>query len=59
MGYREELDAFLSAVATGAPMPIPLDDLLATSLATLRVVESLHRRQPVEINLAALGSQHD
>ncbi len=59
LGYREELNAFLSAVATGAPMPIPLDDMLATSLATLRVVESLQRRQPVEVNLAALGSQHD
>ena len=59
LGYREELDAFLSAVATGAPMPIPLDHLLATSLATLRVVESLQRRQPVEVNLAALDSQHD
>ena len=59
LGYREELDAFLSAVATGAPMPIPLDDLLATSLTTLRVVESLQRRQPVEVNLAALDSQHD
>jgi predicted dehydrogenase len=59
LGYREELSAFLSAVATGASMPIPLDDLLATSLATLRVVESLQRRQPVEVNLAALDSQHD
>ncbi len=59
VGHREELYAFLSAVAIGAPMPIPLDHLLATSLATLRVVESLQRRQPVEFNLAALDSQHD
>ena len=28
-------------------------------LATLRVVESLQRCQPVEVNLAALDSQHD
>ena len=36
-----ELDAFLRAVRLGAPMPIALDSLVATTRATLAVGESL------------------
>jgi predicted dehydrogenase/threonine dehydrogenase-like Zn-dependent dehydrogenase len=40
-GQRAELDAFLTAVATGAPMPTPLASLTTTTLATLAVHTSL------------------
>lgn len=55
MGYRGEMEAFLRAVATGGPMPIPLEEILASSLATLRVLDSLAQRRPVEVDLTALG----
>jgi predicted dehydrogenase len=40
-GQREQLDAFISAALTGAPMPIPLESLVATTRATIAVSESL------------------
>jgi predicted dehydrogenase len=40
-GQRSEMAAFVEAVRTGAPMPISLDSLLATTRATIAVGESL------------------
>lgn len=40
-GQRAQLEAFCAAVRTGAPMPIPLASLVATTRATLAVRESL------------------
>ena len=40
-GQRAQLAAFVEAVRTGAPMPIDLADLLATTDATLAVAESV------------------
>lgn len=48
-GQEDELKAFLSAVVTGAPMPIPLSCLAATTRATLAVPESLSSGLPVRI----------
>ncbi|RXH16948.1 Gfo/Idh/MocA family oxidoreductase [Bradyrhizobium guangzhouense] len=39
-GQRAMLDGFVGAVATGAPMPIALESLIATTRATLAVQES-------------------
>src|SRR4051794_29149603 len=50
-GQRAELDAFLSAVTTGAPMPVPVDSLVATTLATLAVQTSLGSGVPVRLEL--------
>lgn len=58
MGYRDEVNAFLQAVAGERELPLSLTELLASSLATLRVVDSLTQRQPVEVNLAALGESN-
>lgn len=52
-GQRAELDAFLAAVRSGGPMPVPLDSLVATTLATFAVHTSLATGQPV-----LLGAQH-
>jgi predicted dehydrogenase len=40
-GQRAELAEFVEAVRTGAPMPIRIDSLLATTRATIAVGESL------------------
>ena len=40
-GHREELRAFVAAVASGGEPPIPFESLRATTLATFRVRESL------------------
>jgi predicted dehydrogenase len=40
-GQRQELDAFVTAVAAGSPMPIGLTSLLATTAATLAAQRSL------------------
>ncbi|GAA2649941.1 bi-domain-containing oxidoreductase [Streptomyces aculeolatus] len=40
-GQRAELEAFLTAVRTGGPMPVPLQSLVATTAATLAVRTAL------------------
>jgi predicted dehydrogenase len=40
-GHREELRAFIAAVAGGGEPPIPFESLRATTLATFRLCESL------------------
>ncbi|MGH3876909.1 MAG: bi-domain-containing oxidoreductase [Actinophytocola sp.] len=52
-GQRAELDAFLTAVATGGPMPVPVDSLVATTLATLAVQTSLNAGTPVRLERSA------
>jgi predicted dehydrogenase len=46
-GQNAQLERFLDAVRTGAPMPISLDELVATTRATLAVGTSLATKQPV------------
>ena len=48
-GHREEVRRFLEAVREGKASPIPFDSLVATTLATLKAVESLHVGVPVEL----------
>ncbi|MBB1242827.1 bi-domain-containing oxidoreductase [Streptomyces durbertensis] len=48
-GQRAELDAFLAAVRDGAPMPVPLESLVATTAATLAVRKSLAEGAPVTL----------
>ncbi|MBI3585903.1 MAG: bi-domain-containing oxidoreductase [Ignavibacteriales bacterium] len=40
-GHREEVKAFLHAIQNGAPSPIAFDSMLTTTLATLKILESL------------------
>ncbi len=46
-GQRTEVAAFVEAVRRGAPMPIALDSLTATTRATIAVAESLTSGRPV------------
>ena len=48
-GQRAEVAAFVEAVRTGAPMPIGLDSLVSTTLATIAVEESLTSGGPVKL----------
>jgi len=47
-GHQAEWQAFATAVKTGK-QPIPWEQMLATTLVTFRILESLQRRQPVEV----------
>ncbi len=42
-GHRAEAEAFVRAVSTGTASPIPLDSIVATSLATFDIQDSLRR----------------
>ncbi|MBS1904820.1 MAG: bi-domain-containing oxidoreductase [Bacteroidetes bacterium] len=40
-GHREEVEAFVAAIKNGTPSPIPFESMLATTVATFAVHESL------------------
>src|SRR6476469_2537690 len=48
-GQATEVREFLKAITTGAPMPVPLESLVATTRATLAVEASLNTGAPVRI----------
>ncbi|HET7017727.1 MAG TPA: bi-domain-containing oxidoreductase [Streptosporangiaceae bacterium] len=52
-GQAAQLAAFVSACLTGAPMPISLDSLLATTRATLAIGESLASGKPEAVRPGA------
>ena len=53
-GQRAQLAAFVSAVRSGGPMPVPVSSLAATTRATLAVQRSLAAGTPVELAAKAL-----
>ena len=48
-GQRREVAHFVEASRTGAPMPIPLESLVATTRATIAVGESLSSGRPERV----------
>ena len=50
-GHQEECNAFIAAVRKGSPLPIPFEELVATTLTTFGIIESLHGGTPIEFNL--------
>jgi predicted dehydrogenase/threonine dehydrogenase-like Zn-dependent dehydrogenase len=48
-GQRAELEQFIEASRTGAPMPIPFESLVATTGATIAVAESLSSGRPERV----------
>ncbi|WP_030609252.1 bi-domain-containing oxidoreductase [Streptomyces sclerotialus] len=48
-GQNAELAAFIKAVRTGGPMPVPLESLVATTAATLAVQTGLASDAPVTL----------
>jgi predicted dehydrogenase len=57
-GHRGELEAFAAAVCGRGEPPIPLHEIVSTTLATLRAVESRASGQPVEVDTADFLSSH-
>jgi len=57
-GHRAELEAFAAAVCGRSETPIPFDEIVSTTLATLRVLESRSSGLPVEVDTAAFISSH-
>jgi predicted dehydrogenase len=51
-GHAEEVAAFVNAVRSGDPMPIPLETILAVSAATFAVHTSLDRGAPADVPAA-------
>ncbi|MEU5582346.1 bi-domain-containing oxidoreductase [Streptomyces huasconensis] len=51
-GQNAELAAFVKAVRTGGPMPVPLESLVATTAATLAVRTGLASGAPVTLTRA-------
>ncbi|MPR34242.1 bi-domain-containing oxidoreductase [Salmonirosea aquatica] len=50
-GHREQFRQLLDSVRAGGTSPIPLDDLLNTTRATLAAVESLRQKAWVEVGV--------
>jgi len=50
-GHQEECNAFISAVQKGSSLPIPFEELVATSLTTLAIEESLRSGEAVVVDL--------
>ena len=53
-GQKEMVRAFVGAVRDGGATPIPFKELYTVTLATFRVLESLRKRQVVDVNLNAM-----
>ncbi|MBI3317865.1 MAG: oxidoreductase, partial [Candidatus Omnitrophica bacterium] len=56
-GFLGELEAFVQAVRSGAPAPVPFSQIHATTLATLKTLESLRRGVPVPIEIISHASR--
>jgi predicted dehydrogenase len=48
-GQREEVRAVCAALRQGAPAPIPLEDLVNTTRATFRILDSLRTGEAVRV----------
>lgn len=48
-GHAAELKAFVSSIAEGRPVPIPFEEQYISTLATLKVIESITRNQKIDL----------
>ncbi|HEY0799320.1 MAG TPA: hypothetical protein VGD54_00640, partial [Steroidobacteraceae bacterium] len=51
-GHRAEWEAFLNAIRSGGPAPIPFEEIAAVSFATLRALHSRRIGEPVAVDTA-------
>lgn len=54
MGYEEEIAAFVRAVGLGAPLPVRIEEILLSTLASLKAQEALATGSPQAIHLAEI-----
>jgi predicted dehydrogenase/threonine dehydrogenase-like Zn-dependent dehydrogenase len=57
-GHRAEFEAFAAAVRSRGESPIPFEEIVSTTLATLRAAESRSSGQPVEVDTTAFISSN-
>jgi hypothetical protein len=50
------MKAFVDMLHTGGPAPIPIEESLASTLATIAIIQSLSSGAAVPVNLALLNS---
>jgi predicted dehydrogenase/threonine dehydrogenase-like Zn-dependent dehydrogenase len=50
-GHRAELRAFLDAIRTASDVPISLREIVATTLTTFRIQDSLASGEPINLNV--------
>jgi predicted dehydrogenase len=55
-GHRGECEALASAIREGQAAPIPFDQIVSATLATLRVQDSLALGRPMPVDIAAFVS---
>jgi len=49
-GHKNGLSAFIQAIKKGLPLPIDFKDSILTTRVTFKIVESLHKNKPCEID---------
>jgi predicted dehydrogenase len=47
-GHSQEVVAFLEAITSGSPAPIPFDEIIHTTRATFAILESLNKGLPID-----------
>ena len=52
-GHRGEWEAFVAALRDGDPLPIPFEDIVATTLTTFRILDALRHGELVEVEVEA------
>jgi predicted dehydrogenase len=57
-GHRAQLEAFFRAIRSGTEAPIPFDEIVATTLATLNAAESRRSAQRLSIDAAGFMARH-
>ena len=55
--YLEEIEAFIRSVLEDQPSPICFEEILITTLTTIKIQDSLSSGQPVLIELGELRDQ--
>jgi predicted dehydrogenase len=53
-GYKEEFETFFRAIKEGRELPVDFEGYVYTTLATIRMVESLKEGRALEVNIDAL-----
>jgi predicted dehydrogenase/threonine dehydrogenase-like Zn-dependent dehydrogenase len=48
-GHAAEVTSFLDAIASGKPQPIPFEECYISSLATIKVLQSIHENRKIEL----------
>ena len=54
MGHKGEVIAFAEAVKAGSKMPIDFKEIVSTTLATFKIVDSIKKREPIMVSLSGL-----